>query len=228
MKRTARRKRTAKPRRAAKPKRAAKRKPAPKLKRAAKPKRPAKPGRAPKLTIAKRPAPARKRTPPPPAFPQAVGASVRDGLLFRMVKARAAVLAAIQGMSAATAEKPLGEGKWSTRETVLHLVNRDQARLREMEAALRGVKPSWDGLDPERQAAVNEQDLAPLRRLSWEDAVRLLHTTRQELMEAVESIEEAAEIWDESHPLGWMFQRLPPHDLHHADTIKRWRTEQGG
>jgi hypothetical protein len=210
MKRTARPKGTAKPRRAGRPKRAVK------------------PGRATKPKLVKRPAPARRRTPPPPAFPQAVGASVRDGLLFRMVKARAAVLAAIQGMSAATAERPLGEGKWSTRETILHLVIRDQARLREMEAALRGIRPSWDGLDPHRQAALNEEDLAPLRRLSWEDAVRLLHTTRQELMEAVESIEEPAEIWDESHPLGWMFQRLPNHDLHHADTIKRWRTEQGG
>ncbi|MGH7731143.1 MAG: DinB family protein, partial [Candidatus Eiseniibacteriota bacterium] len=165
---------------------------------------------------------------PPPAFPQAQGASARSQLMFRMVKARASVLASVQGMSAATAERPLAEGKWNTRETILHLVNRDQARLREMEAALRGVRPSWDGLDPARQVDVNEADLAPLRHVGWEDAKRLLLTTRQHLMEAVESIpEEPAEVWHEAHPLGWMFQRLPAHDLHHADIIKRWRTEQG-
>jgi uncharacterized damage-inducible protein DinB len=145
-----------------------------------------------------------------------------------MVKARASVLAAVQGMSAATADRPLGEGKWTVRETILHLVTRDRARLREMEAALRGIRPSWDGSDPALQAQVNEEELAPLRALSWEDALKLLLTTRQVLMEAVESIpEDPAEVWVEEHPLGWMFQRLPTHDLHHADIIKRWRTEQG-
>jgi hypothetical protein len=112
-----------------------------------------------------------------------------------------------------------------TRETILHLVNRDQIRLREMEGALRGVPPSWRGDDPVRQAQVNEEDLAPLRKLSWENAVRLLLTTRQELMEAVESVPEHPEdVWHETHPLGWMFERLPPHDVHHADIIKRHRS----
>ena len=145
--------------------------------------------------------------------------------MFRMVRARASVLAAVQGMSAASAEQPFDTGKWNTRETILHLVTRDRARLREMEAALRGVRASWEGLDPARQAIVNEQDLVPLRARSWEDALRLLLTTRQELMEALESIPETPqEVWSESHPLGWMFQRLPNHDLHHADIIKGWRT----
>jgi hypothetical protein len=145
-----------------------------------------------------------------------------------MVRARASVLAAVQGMSAAAAERPLAPGKWSTRETILHLVTRDRARLREMEAALRGTRPSWDGTDAARQDRESEQDLAPLRHLSWEDAVRLLLTTREQLMEAVESIpEEPAEVWGAGHPLGWMFQRLPPHDLHHADIIKRARVERG-
>jgi hypothetical protein len=166
--------------------------------------------------------------PPPPAFPQATGAPAKQQLLFRMVKARASVLAAVQGMSAATAEQPLGAGKWTSREVVLHLVTRDRARLREMEAALRGIRPSWDGENAERQSRVNEEDLAPLRRFGWDEALRLLNATRQELMEAIESIpEEPAEVWADTHPLGWMFQRLPPHDLHHADQIKRWRTERG-
>ena len=148
--------------------------------------------------------------------------------MFRMVRARATVLAAVQGMSAATAEIPFAQGKWNARETILHLVTRDRARLREMEAALRGIQASWNGLDPAQQAVVNEQDLVPLRHLSWEDALRLLLTTREQLIEAVESIPETPEdVWKEEHPLGWMFQRLPNHDLHHADIIKHWRVGQG-
>jgi hypothetical protein len=180
------------------------------------------------LQVVARSKPRASRPAPPPAFPQTVGASAKHQLLFRMVKARALVLAAIQGMSAAAAERPLGEGKWSTRVTILHLVTRDRARLREMEAALRGTRPSWDGSDDARQARANEEDLSTLRLLPWEDSVRLLLATRQQLMEAVESIpEEPADVWDDGHPLGWMFQRLPPHDLHHADIIKRRRTEHG-
>ena len=157
-----------------------------------------------------------------------MGASAKHRLLFRMVKARAAVLAALQGMSAPAAERPFAAGKWNTRETILHLVTRDRARLREMEAALRGTRASWDGTDAARQDRENEEDLLPLRHLAWEDAVRLLLTTREQLMEAVESIpEEPAEVWNDRHPLGWMFQRLPPHDLHHADVIKRKRVEHG-
>jgi len=196
---------------------AAKRKPA-----ARKPKRALKPKRAPRPKRAQRPV-------PPPAFPQAQGASERDRIMFRMVRARATVMAAVQGMGAATAEIPFGPGKWNTRETILHLVTRDRARLREMEAALRGVQASWNGLDHQEQAVVNQEDLVPLRSLSWEDALRLLLTTREQLMEAVESIPESPEaVWKEEHPLGWMFQRLPNHDVHHADIIKHWRVGQGG
>jgi hypothetical protein len=223
-----------KPKRTPKPRSRARRAAAIVEKRAAK-RGPARPGAATARPVG---AGTKKKTPrakpraprpaPPPAFPQATGASAKNQLLFRMVKARASVLAAVQGMSAAAAERPLDEGKWSTRETILHLVARDRARLREMEAALRGIRASWDGSDDARQAVENEEDLRPLRRLAWEDAVRLLLTTRQQLMEAVESIpEEPEDVWQVSHPLGWMFQRLPGHDLHHADIIKRWRTAQG-
>jgi uncharacterized damage-inducible protein DinB len=171
----------------------------------------------------------RPRRHPAPAFPQAAGASAKHQLLFRMVQARAAVLAAIQGMSPAAAERPFAEGKWNARETILHLVTRDRARLREMQAALRGTRASWDGADSARQDRENEADLAALRHLPWEEAIRLLLTTREQLMEAVESIpEEPADVWDEAHALGWMFHRLPPHDLHHAGIIKRARMEPGG
>ena len=170
---------------------------------------------------------ARRRAPkpaPPPAFPQATGAPAKQQLLFRMVKARASVLAAIQGLSAAEAERPLDAGQWSTRETILHLVVRDRIRLRDLESALRGVRPAWLGMDRASQARANAEDLAPLARLTWEEAVRLLHTTRQELMEAVESVaEEPEEVWGEAHPFGGMLHRLPPHDLHHAEIIKRRR-----
>lgn len=184
------------------------------------------------LRVVPRPAPKpapRRRPPaqhaPPPAFAQREGATPKQLLLFELLRARAAFLAAIQGLTPAAADRPMGEDKWSARETVLHLLTRDLARLREMEAALQGRRASWEGYDDATMARVNAETLAPLRHLPWDEAVRLMHAKRQELLEALESVPEApVEPWHESHAFGWMFQRLPAHDRHHAEIIRQWRS----
>ncbi|MBI5709503.1 MAG: DinB family protein [Candidatus Eisenbacteria bacterium] len=182
-------------------------------------------GPVPRRKPAGKPArtPARK-----PAFPQRARASGKQLVLFELMRARAALHGAIQGLAAAAAEQPLAAGKWNAREIVLHLVARDQARLREFERTLRGERASWAGRDEAGWVAANARDLEPLRRRGWDEAVRLLHATRGELMDAVEAVpEEPAEVWNAEHPFGWMLHVLPPHDRHHADAIKRWRAESG-
>jgi hypothetical protein len=182
-------------------------------------------GGKPRLRVIRRPARKTRRPAKAKAFPQTDGASAKQRLLFDLVRSHTAVSAAFQGMTSASAERPMGEGKWSARETVLHLVFRDRIRLRELEGALRGVAPSWRGESVSQQNQDNERDLATLRHHSWDEAVRLLHSTRRELMEAVESVpEEPAEVWSEDHAFGWMMWRLPAHDRHHADAIKLWRS----
>jgi len=158
----------------------------------------------------------------------APGASPKQRILFELVRARAAVHAAIQGVIAGVAEQPLGEGKWNTREMVLHLCARDRVRLREFEAMLRGTPASWFGVEGEAMDRINAEDLAALSHLAWDDSVRLLSATRQMLMEAVEGVpEQPADVWSPEHPFGWMLNGLPPHDRHHAEIIKRWRAEAG-
>jgi len=180
----------------------------------------------PRLGLVSRAAKKPPKLAPPPAFPQTEGATGKQIVLFRLIKARAQVHAALQGLVAGAAEKPLAEGKWNTREIVLHLCCRDRARLREFEAALRGVQVSWRDFDDEEMARVNARDLAGLSHLPWDEAVRLLHATRESLLEAVEGVpEEPAEVWEAEHAFGWMLQRLPIHDRHHAETIKQWRAD---
>lgn len=188
---------------------ATKRKPAPK--RAARP----------KLAVVR---PRRPRTPPPPAFQQTAGASPKQVYLFELVRARAAVLAAIQGLTAASADRPMAEGKWSVRLTIIHLIARDRARLAEMDAALMGRRASWIGSQEDDWARRNAEEMAPLSSMSWDEAVRLLQTTRQKVTEAIESIpEDPPDVWAPGHPLMEMLAGLPPHDRHHADIMKRWR-----
>jgi len=169
----------------------------------------------------------RRSEPVPPAFAQRASASERQIVLFEMMRHRAAFLAAIQGLPPAAANEAPGGG-WSVREIVLHLVTRDQARLRELESVLRGAVPSWKGVDDTTMARINADLMKPLLHHDWEESLRLLHRTRQQLLEAVETVPEEPEVvWTESHGFGWMLRALPPHDRHHAEAIKRWRATRG-
>jgi hypothetical protein len=209
-------------RKAAKPKPAAtKRKPAASRPAAAKPK--AKAARLGLVPKAKRAGPPARR-----AFPQVEGASSKQMLVFQLIKARAQVLAALQGLVPGTAEQPLGEGKWNVREIVLHLCCRDRVRLREFESALHGVPVSWRNLDDREMARVNADHIQPISHLAWDEAMRLLQSTRESLMDAIDGVpEEPAEVWSPDHSFGWMLSGLPKHDQHHAEIIKTWRAEIG-
>lgn len=170
----------------------------------------------------------RRRPPPRPAFPQREGASAKHLLVFDMMRARASVHAAVQGMLAATAETPMGESGWCVRETVLHLCYWDDEVARAIEAALAGRRPEWIDNTKEQDDRMNAEGLAALRHLGWDEALRLLHARRMELTELVDGVPaEPAEVWAEGHAFGELLRVLPRHDRHHADTIKRWRTREG-
>ncbi len=136
-----------------------------------------------------------------------------------------AVLAAIQGLGSGSAMQPVAEGKWSTHEIVLHLSVRDRMRLDEFDSMLAGNPASWAHIDdPAIYAEMNEEHLAPLRHLSWDEAVRLLMTTRAELIERLQAVpDEPGEVWTEAHPFGASMLRLPGHDRGHAERIKNAR-----
>lgn len=201
------------------------------------PKRTAKPAKKPvakparvKAPAAKRAKPAVRKAPPPaftPAFtPQREGANPKELLLFDMQRARVAVMAAIQGLTAPSADRPVAPGKWSVREIILHLIVRDRVRLDEFEPVLGGRAPSWAALDEAAMARVNELHLGPLRPLSWEEAVRLLQATREQLVATLVTVpSHPAELWTEAHPFGAMLLALPRHDRHHAEQIKNARIE---
>lgn len=185
------------------------------------PKRPA--AKAAKKRAAKPRAP--KRLAPSAFAPQKAGASAKDLLLFELERARVAVMASIQGLGAGAAMRPMREGGWSIHETVLHLGVRDRVRLDEFDAMLDGTPASWAGVtDPAEEAAVNEAHLAPLRALSWDEAVRRLTTTRAALLERLQAVPaEPAAVWAPGHPFGDMMHRLVRHDRGHAEAIKNAR-----
>jgi uncharacterized damage-inducible protein DinB len=210
--------------RAVKPARKAAKKRAPARrakKRAVKPARKA----AKKRTVKAVRGAAKQRIAPAAFAPQKAGASAKDLVLFEINRARVAVMAAIQGIGAGTAMRPVAEGKWSIHEIVLHLSVSDRLRLEEFDALLAGVPATWTSLSgTPAEAAMNEARLAQLREQSWDDAVRLLMTTRAELLERLQAVPaEPGDVWTTSHPFGAILRRLWEHDRHHADSIKNAR-----
>ncbi len=157
-----------------------------------------------------------------PAFTlQRTGAAPRELVLFELQRARVAVQGAIQGVAPGSAERPLGPGKWTLREMVLHLAVRDRVRLEEFDEVLAGADVSWAGIDHDRMAGINEEHLAPLRSHSWDEALRLMQTTRDRLMTRVLAVPgEPEERWSDAHSFGRMLLALPPHDRLHAKHIK--------
>jgi hypothetical protein len=161
----------------------------------------------------------------PSAFaPQKSRATEKDLVLFELERARVAVRAAVQGMGAASAERPLAPGKWNTRQVVLHLALRDRARLDEFEALLSGAAHSWADHDAARVNADNASHLAPLASTPWDEALRLMEVTRSALMERLTAVPaEPAVRWSDAHAFGRCMRLLVPHDRGHAEQVKNAR-----
>jgi uncharacterized damage-inducible protein DinB len=156
------------------------------------------------------------------------GGWTRARVISALATARAGLLEAVTGLTPREAEKAMSPGKWNVRETVLHLVARDRARLAEMEATLAGTEASWRAHSPEDYARLNAEELAPLRTHSWDQALALLDSTRRDLQERLAAVpEEPTDPWQPAHPFGWMMEGLHQHDRHHAQLIRRWRAANG-
>ena len=166
-----------------------------------------------------------KRAPVPPAFAaQKAGASPRELLLFELVRARAAVKAALQGLASGSTVRPVAPGKWSPLEIVLHLSERDRVRLDEFDRTLAGVPRSWASLTEADMVAVNEAHLGPLRAHTWHEAVRRLDALRDELLERLAAVPDLpADVWLKGHAFADLIWGLPDHDRHHAMQIKNAR-----
>jgi len=172
--------------------------------------------------LARRHEVAKVARPVPPAFAaQRANATPREELLFELQRARASVKAAVQGLAMGLAERPVAPGKWTIKEIVLHLAERDRVRLEEFSRTIGGQSRSWLGSSHAEEAEVNEVHLSPLRAHSWDDAVRRLDSMREQLLLRLSEVPaEPDDVWRRGHPFADMMWALPGHDRLHASQIK--------
>jgi Protein of unknown function (DUF664) len=190
-------------------------------------------GREPRLAVVARPVEKRARRPTRPRtgiteFAAAkVGASAKDLALFGLERARVAVHAALQGLGAGAAERPIAPNKWSPRQLVLHLAFWDREIVQKyLEAA--AARNQRADIRRSRLDAMNAAGVAGLEHHDWEAAKRLLQSTHEDLWDALDSIPaDPEQLWSPGHAVGELVDEVTRHDRHHADIIKRWRAESG-
>jgi len=162
-----------------------------------------------------------------PAFPQTKNSTSKQKLLFELVRARVGVHAAIQGLQPGSAEEVARPSRWSVRRHILHLIVIDRAVLHSIEGALLGTVPAWARLTPAQQATFEQQEASPLLHLDWAEALRRLHASRDQLVEALESIpDDPASVWEPGHPFAELLTRVITGDREQAEVIKHWRTSR--
>ena len=189
----------------------------------------------PKLAVVARPAPRKPKRAPRARPPSVVsefagaraGASAKDLALFGLERARVAVHAAIQGMSAGAAERPVAPEKWTVRQMVLHVAFWDREIMQKYLEAAAALNRRAD-IRRSRLDAMNAAGVAGLAHHDWEAAKRLLQSTHEALWDALDSIPaEPEDVWSREHAVGELVHEVTRHDRHHADVIKRWRAEAG-
>lgn len=212
-------KRRATPKRAT-PKRSAKPAGRAKKRAAAAPKRPAK-ARPAKLAKRTRAAAAPKRTPAPTAQGAARVAAVRD-----LERGCDALLAAIQGLKADAAERPIAPGKWSPKQILVHLAYWDEWMLGVLPPAIvKNRRP--EPLTEARVNAANAQAVTAGSTLSWDDVRSLWATQRSLLLGLLAAVPATpASRWSAEHALGSLLHGYADHDRHHAAQIRAARSRK--
>jgi len=156
------------------------------------------------------------------------GATPKQRLLFRLMQGRVHLLGAYQGLSQAQLVEPMGERKGSVRDAIAHITCWEIAVVDVFPAALEGLRPAMMDFGAEDLKRWSEEQHERTRGLTLDETLRGFQITRLELLDRVEGApEDPAEMWAESHPVGWMLDMLARNDDYYADLIKAWRGHKG-
>lgn len=145
----------------------------------------------------------------------------RDGLLRHYRQERAALLAALDGLSDAALVEASLDG-WSVKDHLAHLALWDELRGAEVERISAGYETAWH-MTSAQSDAYNAVGYDLRRALPLEQALWELTTTRQRLLDAISHA--TARGLEPSH-YGEAGLRST-HEAEHTDWIARWRRQRG-
>jgi uncharacterized damage-inducible protein DinB len=145
----------------------------------------------------------------------------RDTLLQSYRQSRETLLAAIDGLSDEQMTQTSIDG-WSVKDHLAHIAFWDEIRSSEVTRISAGFDSAWR-MKPEQDEALNEITYDERRNLSLEQVRWELDTSRQRLLDAIESATDRGldpSLYGEAG-------LVSGHEAMHTAWIARWRREKG-
>ncbi|HVF90720.1 MAG TPA: DinB family protein [Blastocatellia bacterium] len=138
----------------------------------------------------------------------------------KLSELRARVWASVEAMSDEQMSSPMGEGKWSVKDTLGHLAAWEGETVNAFEQKARGERPTI--ADIKDFNAWNEVESGKRKDWSPEQIREELKSNRERLLEIVGNIPEDEKIWAPERATARLLSGLIDHDEHHLESIRRF------
>ena len=142
---------------------------------------------------------------------------VKQEFVEKLIDERLNVLKATEGLSDEDLCKPMGEGKWSVKDTLGHLAAWEGEVVKAFEQKASGQRPtigdikdfdSWNSVE-----AGKRRDLTP-------DEIRSeLKDTRKRLLTILDSLPDDGDVWSPERSTAKMLNVIIEHERHHWRSI---------
>jgi uncharacterized damage-inducible protein DinB len=137
----------------------------------------------------------------------------------KLSECRADVRALVDGLSDEQLSEPMGEGKWSVKDTLGHIAAWEGETVKAFEQKARGERPTIGDITDFN--AWNEVESGKRKEWSADQIREELRRNGERLMEVVGSIPEDEKIWAPERSTARLLDALIDHDKHHLESIRR-------
>ncbi len=137
----------------------------------------------------------------------------------RLSEGRALIWATIEGLSDEQLSEPMGDGKWSVKDTLGHLAAWEGEGVKAFEQKARGERPTIG--DIKDFDAWNEVESTKRKDWSAEQIRQELKSNHDRLLEIVRNLPEDEKVWAPERSTAQLLGTLIYHDKHHLESIRR-------
>lgn len=148
----------------------------------------------------------------------------RQALLGAFQESRAALMAAVEGLSEVQLIDPSVDG-WSVKDHLAHIAQWDELRFFEINRISRGFETAHGGMTDEQVEAFNAMSSVLRRPISHQQVLWELEFSRARVLESIQNMTERG--LEESRYGEVGLGSGASHEKEHAATIKRWRESRG-
>ncbi|PYP88271.1 MAG: hypothetical protein DMF61_06665 [Blastocatellia bacterium AA13] len=145
----------------------------------------------------------------------------KHAIIEKLLEERQNVLKAIEGISDDEMNEPMGEGKWSVKDTLGHLAAWEGEVVNAFEQKARGERPTVG--DIKDYDSWNSAQAAKRKDKSVEEIREEFNETRKKLLTIVNDLPEDENLWAPERSTSKYLNDLIEHDRHHWKALCAYR-----